>query len=107
MHVPWALNYLAFSHFVHWPEDSLRDFGRKTLGQVLGSECEGEEFAELLAHWDAGRLTEAQRKELLDRSLRLRGAVADAGEQLQRWRLWNWLHVMATGPREAHTVSAY
>ena len=46
--VPYAVNYLAFSHFIHWPEDTLRDFGRKTLSQVLGSEKDGEAFAEVL-----------------------------------------------------------
>jgi len=45
MLIPWVLNYLAFSHFIHWPEDSLLDWGRKTLGQVLGSPDEGEAFA--------------------------------------------------------------
>lgn len=107
MHVPWALNHLAFSHFVHWPEDSLREFGRKTLGQALGSEDEGEAFAELLAHWDAGSLSDVQKKDLLGRSLGLRGDVAGTGDNLVRWRFWSWLHAMATGAREAHTASLY
>jgi hypothetical protein len=51
------MNYLAFSHFTHWPEDSMRDFGRKTLGQVLGSAKDGEDFALVLSHLDAGTMT--------------------------------------------------
>ncbi len=61
-YVPWALNYLAFSHFTHWPEDSLRDFGKKTLAQVLASAEQGEEFAEIMARAEAGLATETDRK---------------------------------------------
>lgn len=104
MFAPWALNYLAFSHFTHWPEDSLRQFGRKTLGQVLSSADEGEAFAELLAHWDAGSLSEAQKKDLAQRNRALAGDVA-RGQQLQRWRFWNWLASVARGEPELHTVS--
>ena len=107
VHVPYALNYLAFSHFIHWPEDSLRDFGRKTLGQVLGSEDEGEAFAELLARWDAGSLSEAQKKDVLGRAQDLRKTVASAGQGLQRWRFWHWLQQMSTGAQERHTVGIY
>jgi len=104
-HIPWALNYLAFSHFVHWPEDTLRDFGRKTLGQVLESEDEGEAFAEALAHWHAGTMSEAMRKDVTDRMGALRGAVAAQGRDLERWRFWNWLSQMAHGNVERHTAS--
>lgn len=106
MHVPWALNYLAFSHFIHWPEDSLRQWGRKTLGQVVGSEDEGEAFAELLAAWDAGQLTDDQKKDLRQRSRTLQGEVA-AGRHLERWRFWNWLARLADGYDERHTVSIF
>jgi len=103
---PCVLNYLAFSHFIHWPEDSLRDFGRKTLGQVFGSAEDGEIFTELLAHWDAGALTDAHRK-LLDE--RMRGYVAfHAGLQsLERHRFWRWLHARATGMVERHTSTIF
>jgi len=104
-HVPWALNYLAFSHFIHWPEDSLREFGRKTLGQVLGSEEEGEAYAETLAHWDAGTLTDAQREDAEKRAGALRRAVASEGTELVRWRLWQWLAAMCQGRLERHTAS--
>lgn len=103
-HVPWALNYLAFSHFIHWPQDSLRRFGRETLGQVLASPEEGEAFVELLAHWDARTLSDAQKKDLGQRAESLRRDVLD-GKHLTRWRFWNWLGRMAEGYREAHTVS--
>jgi len=105
-HLPWALNYLAFSHFVHWPEDSLREWGRKTLAQVLGSEKEGEAFAELFAHWDAGDLTGAQKKDLQQRADALRTQVAH-GRSLFRYRFWNWLAAMAGGYREPQTVSPF
>jgi len=105
-HIPWALNYLAFSHFIHWPEDTLRDFGRKTLGQVLGNEDEGEEFAVLLAHWDAGSLTEQQKQDIARRAGELRGRVA-GGDDLERWRFWSWLAAMAGGWNERHTVSYF
>jgi len=105
-HIPWALNYLAFSHFIHWPEDSLRDFGRKTLGEVLGSAEEGEAFAELLARWDAGSLSDVQKGDLQRRAAHVQAEVA-SGRHLTRWRFWNWLARMAAGPRERHTVSIF
>jgi len=105
-HIPWALNYLAFSHFIHWPEDTIRDFGRKTLGQVLGSEDEGEAFAELFASCDAGSLTDAQKEDITKRSNELRGQVA-AGKELERWRFWTWLSLMAAGRTEKHTASIF
>ena len=76
LHTPAALNYLAFSHFVHWPEDSLVDLGRKTIGQVLGSQDDGESFVRILAHWDADTLTESQIREAEQRAHGLRGRVA-------------------------------
>ncbi len=106
MHVPWALNYLAFSHFIHWPEDSLRDWGRKTLGQVLGTPQEGETFAELFAHWQAGSLSEAQRKDLGQRNGSLTREVA-GGKSLTRWRFWNWLSRMASGSQDTQTAGIW
>jgi hypothetical protein len=105
-HIPWALNYLAFSHFIHWPEDTLIEFGRKTLAQVLGGEDEGEAFVELLAHWDAGSLTDDQKKDVADRATDLRRKVA-SGEGLERFRFWDWLNRMAQSAQERHTVSEF
>lgn len=105
-HVPCALNYLAFSHFIHWPEDTIRDYGRNTLGQVLGNEDEGEEFAVLLANWDAATLTDEQKQDTHKWARSLRGEVA-RGSQLERWRFWNWLARMANDYREPHTVTTY
>lgn len=104
-HIPWALNYLAFSHFIHWPEDSLREFGRKTLGQVLGSEDEGEAFAELLANYTGGALSEDQKKDLAQRRWSLKAAVASEGADLDRWRFWDWLDRVAKGEGDRHTAS--
>ncbi|MBI2193644.1 MAG: hypothetical protein HYU36_16840 [Planctomycetes bacterium] len=105
-HIPWALNYLAFSHFIHWPEDTLRQFGRVTLGSVLGSPDEGEAFAEHLARWEGGGLTDPQKKDIADRAGNLRRQVA-AGKDLERWRFWDWLNRMAQGRSERHTVSSF
>ncbi|MGB9643493.1 MAG: hypothetical protein ACPL3Q_09920 [Candidatus Ratteibacteria bacterium] len=106
-HIPSALNYLAFSHFVHYPEDSLREFGRKTLGQVLGSEDEGEMFAEIFAHWDAGTLSESHKKQAKEKANDLAKKVAGNGTDLERWRFWNWLLMMVSNVLEKHTVSFF
>ena len=103
-HIPWALNYLAFSHFIHWPEDSLREFGRKTMGQVLGGEDEGEAFIELLAAWDGGTLTDTQKNELRQRRWGARGGLTSV-EDIERWRFWDWLDRVASSPPEKHTAS--
>lgn len=105
-HIPWALNYLAFSHFTHWPEDSMREFGRKTLGQVFGDEKEGEMFAELFAHWDAGTITDSQAKDIKNRTSGLRRSVA-TGSDLEKWRFWNWLSAVVSGYNESQTVSLF
>ncbi len=106
--IPSALNYLAFSHFIHWPEDSLREFGRKTLAQVLGSEEAGEAYVEILAHWDAGSLTEKQVEEAGSREKDLRLKV-DGGSHtaLEQWRFWNWLSRMTHSYAEPDTVSMF
>ena len=103
--IPYALNYLAFSHFTHRPEDTLRDFGRKTLGQLLG-EAHGEDYAVALARWDSGDYGE-EVAELSDpRSHGFAGRSAssrcDTAEELQRYRFWEWLHGAVTGRRGRH-----
>jgi len=98
-HIPSALNYLAFSHFIHWPDDTLRAFGRNTLGQVLGSERDGEDYAVVLAHWDAGDLTDDLVR-LADPANHgfapkvCASSAADAADY-QRFRFWDWLHAAA------------
>jgi hypothetical protein len=110
-HIPNALNYLAFSHFTHWPEDTMRQFGRKTLGQVLGSEEYGEAYAEVLAHWDAGSLKKEHVKQT-DPSLRgfrprIAGSACDTVEEYQRYRFWDWLRQMAKGKHEGRYVTPF
>jgi hypothetical protein len=105
-HVPWALNYLAFSHFIHWPEDSLYQFGAKTLSQVLGTAEEGEAYAELLAHWDAGSLSDAQKHDVRRRSKVWENAVLH-GQHVERWRFWNWLMHVAEGTQDRQTVGIF
>jgi hypothetical protein len=102
--VPNALNYLSYSHFTHWPEDTLREFGRKTLGQVLGAAEKGEAYVELLAQWDAGKVTKEQAK-AADPARhgfkpRIAGSAYDTFEEYQRYRYWAWLHQMIKGKRD-------
>ena len=97
-HPSAALNYLAFSHFIHWPEDTLCDFGGKTLGQVLGSEQEGEEYVRLLAAWDAGELSEDQKRQIKERWSDT-FELMTAGQDVDRWRLWEWLRAVQDGDR--------
>jgi len=111
-HTPWLLNYLAFSHFIHWPEDSLRDFGRKTLGQVMDGAEEGEAYIELLAHLESGPLTEDQHNELITRTRLATEKVYDPDDRalervMDRWRLWDWLYVMDQGPMRRHAINTY
>ena len=79
----------------------MRGFGRKTLGQVLGSEANGEAYAEILAHWDAGTLTKQQVKEADPArhgfKPRVAGSACDTVEEFQRYRFWEWLQRMAKG----------
>jgi len=106
VNVTWALNYLAYSHFIHWPEDSLRDFGRKTLSQVLGSEDEGEAFVELLAHIGTGWLKPEQVTEV-DRRKRALRPLVSRGSELTRWRFWDWMHHLVKDIKEPYTVSTF
>lgn len=104
--IPNALNYLAFSHFIHWPEDSMREFGRKTLGQILGSEQAGESFAVCLAHCLAGSLTDGMKDEIETRASSLKKDVAHgARDALEPWRFWTWMRAMKWGFAEKHTSS--
>ena len=109
--IPSALNYLAFSHFTHWPEDTMRDFGRKTLGQVFGSEEHGEAYAEKLSQWDAGTLTKEHAAEV-DPSrhgfrVRVAGSAGDTLEEFQRYRFWEWLQQMVKGKCDRRYVSPF
>jgi hypothetical protein len=109
--IPNALNYLAFSHFTHWPEDTLRDFGRKTLGQVFGSEEHGEAYAEILSHWDAGTLTKDHKSQVAPnrRGFRVRvaGSACDTVDEYQRFRFWEWLQLMVKENRDRHYASPF
>jgi hypothetical protein len=104
--VSYALNYLAYSHFIHWPFDSLRDFGRKTMGTVLGSPGEGEEYVEILARHESGLLTPTEKNDLAKKELALQKAV-EVGRDLIPWRYWYWLNRIAQGITERHTASIF
>ena len=104
--MPWALNYLAFSHFIHWPEDSLLDFGRKTLGQTRSSEAEGERFVRTLAAWEAGDTEDAVKTDTHTLARQL-GKNVESGKNPIRWRYWNWLDTLLQGVHERHTTSFF
>jgi len=95
-YIPYALNYLAFSHFTHWPEDSIRDFGRKTLGEIFGSEKEGETYAEILAHWHAGTITEEHKKyaNSAEGGVKRQSWKCKSLDEYQKFRFWEWLQIM-------------
>ena len=110
-HIPYALNYLAFSHFIHHPEDSLRDFGRHTLGQVFDSEKTGEDYVEILAAWDAGTVNE-QMKKAVASAARGFGSTVNNGQcenlqQYQRCRFWEWLHTVVTSPASCRLETGF
>ena len=105
MHIPAALNYLAFSHFIHWPEDSLRQFGRITLAQVLGME-EGEAYAEHLAYLDGDALTDTMKQDIQRRCKEYSDAVYQ-GQALTKYRFWNWLNRQSLGEGEPQSVNMY
>lgn len=104
--IPYGLNYLAFSHFIHWPEDTLRRFGRRTLGRVLRSEDHGESFVEILSRTDSAKATDEDRQTAKARAGEHAARVA-AGhhDTILPWRYWDWLNRMAHGKVEKHTVS--
>lgn len=121
-HIPSALNYLAFSHFTHWPEDTIRDFGRKTLGELFNSEAEGEKYAEIFSHLDSGTLTpeDFSQANSIWKDLEkytFRGSTLDYISNLNRLRFWYWLRSMLSRhdknekeyvfrkPQDRHTVS--
>jgi hypothetical protein len=108
-HIPAALNYLAFSHFTHWPNDSLRAFGQKTVGPILGGENEGERFVEWMCDWEAGTLTVDQKRELKAKATEHRNAVGSRGDRSCFWpsQFWHWLERMAHDMKEVQTASFY
>ena len=111
-HIPAALNYLAFSHFTHWPQDSLREFGRKTLGQIFEDEKEGELYAQILAFWDSKKLEESHISTVnniwnrLEKYFRI-GSSEETDTNYRRSRFWYWLRKMVNNIHEEHTVSIF
>ncbi|MFC1582134.1 hypothetical protein ACFL4W_01215 [Planctomycetota bacterium] len=107
-HIPWALNYLAFSHFIHQPEDSLRAFGRKTLGAVLKSEADGELFVEALCSIEERTLGNDLKQALASRRKTLTQNVnRGAFEDIEPLHFWQWLDRMALGAVETDTASFF
>ena len=90
---------------------TMRDFGRKTLGQVFGSEAHGEAYAEILSHWDADSLTKDHVRQV-DPSRRgfhprIAGSACDTVAELQRYQFWEWLQQMVKGKHKRHYVSLF
>jgi hypothetical protein len=96
---PWLLNYLAFAHFTHRPEDSLRQFGSQTLATVLGNPDDGAAFVEVLAHWEAKSLTQDHRSLVKSRYDEIvRNVAAGKVDSLQPLQLWQWLDKLIEFP---------
>jgi hypothetical protein len=105
--VPWALNYLAFAHFIRHPEDDLRGFARGTLAPELGDEKEAQLYVEVLAHWDAGTLGESGRRALEKTIWQVFGRTRREHESLSRYQLWNWLYLAVNNMPEPHMRSFF
>lgn len=101
-HIPAALNYLAFSHFTHWPEDTLREFGQKTLGEVFNNPKEGEDFVEILALWEAGKVDEQLKKRIKERYDAAYSIIVPYSKDVSeskhtKFFFWNWLYRLLSG----------
>jgi len=106
MHVPWALNYLAFSHFIHWPETACVSSGGRRSARFWMAKIRGKPSSN---YWLIGTLARSQRRRsgtLSSAANRCAARVA-AGEHLARWRFWNWLAHVTVAPGERHTVSIF
>ncbi len=107
-YIPWALNYLAFAHFTRRPEDTLRDFGRTTLGKTLGSERDGEMFVEALAERDAGTLSDARLRDVRARSHEFDKLTARGDrDSLAPMHFWRWLRLLLEGHTDRDTVGFF
>jgi len=107
-YVPWALNYLAFSHFIHWPEDNMRQFAGKTLAPVLGDDKDAQDYVELLARYDGDQFSEDDAKLAKARDDHFRGLVARGRrDAIEPHRMWRWLHAVGTKSYETETVSFF
>ncbi len=104
-HIPSALNYLAYSHFIHWPEDSLLEFARKTLAPVLGSVQDAEDYVGILARWTSGEATEGDRQAAAParrgygHQARMMLRASDPPERYQRFLFWRWLSTVLADPQ--------
>ena len=101
-HIPAALNYLAFSHFTHWPYDTLRKFGEITLGEVFNNPCEGEDYVEILALWEAGKVDDQLKRKIKERYDSAYSIIYPASEdasesKLTKFFFWNWLYRLVSG----------
>ncbi len=106
-HIPTLLNYLAFSHFTHWPEDSIRRFGMVTLGEVLGSERAGEVYARGLCELERTPRDQDCIQQVFEEyqkvyPLIMMGNREKLSGQLIRFQMWNWLYKAMNGERGAN-----
>ena len=102
---PGMLDFGCHNHYLKQPETYVEDY-RRVTDLAAGPGVRGI-IAEALAHWDAGTLSKAQKKDLLVRSQDLRQSVGSRGQDLQRWRFWHWLYRMSIDARERHTVGIF
>lgn len=105
-HIPWALNYLAFSHFTRFPTDSLRAFARKTLAGEVGGEDRAVRFVEILAGAHDELTGDKDRHDVALLAKQARRDIA-AGRNVEQSRYWLWLEAMAEGRVERFTSSFF
>ena len=109
-HIPMALNYLAYSHFIHWPEDNLFEFAQKTLAPVLGSEEQAEDYIRLLCQWDEGKVdmeyeAGVKAKYFGVKNIREMYMHVKDVDSSQKLRFWVWLFDIIEGHKDRETVS--
>ena len=104
--IPYALNYLAFAHFSYHPEASLQEFGRATLGPILGSEADGERFGEWLAKAEAGVCSPEELKKIDQRLADATNIPRIHGGSVTPSRYWRWLRIAAV-PGQWNTAQVY
>ena len=90
--VPYALNYLAFSHFTFHPRSSLGEFAWAQLApRVGGAELAGR-YVEMLAAAESGRWDPRLDKDLVDIAASFTSDRSAAGhEPWDEGRFWRWL----------------
>lgn len=88
--VAQELNYLAFSHFLFHPEDSLRDFAEVKLSPLVGGSELAQRYIEFLAKIEIDRLTHHDRA-ILSKILGDLRRNVKVGKEWGPYHRWQWL----------------